>query len=64
MAGHGEGDLVLGRHPSAVATVVERTNRYVTLVGLPEAYNTEQVRRALAAAVTLPEHASLTHLGS
>jgi IS30 family transposase len=54
--GHWEGDLLLGRRPSAVATLVERASRYLTLVALPEGYKAEQVRPALAAAVArLPE---------
>jgi transposase, IS30 family len=54
--GHWEGDLLLGKRPSAVATLVERTSRYLTLVALPEGYKAEQVRPALAAAVArLPE---------
>jgi IS30 family transposase len=54
--GHWEGDLLLGRRPSAVATLVERTSRYLTLVALPDGYKAEQVRPALAAAVArLPE---------
>jgi IS30 family transposase len=55
--GHWEGDLVLGRRPSAVATLVERTSRYVVLVALPFGYKADQVRPALAAAVgRLPAH--------
>jgi IS30 family transposase len=55
--GHWEGDLVLGRRPSAVATLVERTSRFVVLVALPHGYKAEQVRPALAAAVgRLPVH--------
>jgi IS30 family transposase len=54
--GHWEGDLLLGKRPSAVATLVERASRYLTLVALPDGYKAEQVRPALAAAVTrLPE---------
>ena len=54
--GHWEGDLLLGKRPSAVATLVERASRYLTLVALPEGYKAEQVRPALAAAVArLPE---------
>jgi transposase, IS30 family len=34
--GHWEGDLLLGKRPSAVVTLVERASRYVTLVALPE----------------------------
>jgi IS30 family transposase len=54
--GHWEGDLLLGKRPSAVVTLVERASRYLTLVALPDGYKAEQVRPALAAAVTrLPE---------
>jgi IS30 family transposase len=54
--GHWEGDLLLGKRPSAVVSLVERASRYVTLVALPDGYKAEQVRPALAAAVTrLPE---------
>jgi IS30 family transposase len=54
--GHWEGDLLLGKRPSAVATLVERASRYLTLVALPDGYKAEQVRLALAAAVArLPE---------
>jgi hypothetical protein len=49
--GHWEGDLLLGKRPSAVVTLVERASRYVTLVALPDGYKAEQVRPALAAAV-------------
>ena len=56
MPGHWEGDLLLGKRPSAVATLVERASRYLTLVALPDGYKAEQVRPALAAAVArLPE---------
>jgi IS30 family transposase len=54
--GHWEGDLLLGKRPSAVATLVERASRYLTLVALPDGYKAEQVRPALAAGVArLPE---------
>jgi transposase, IS30 family len=55
--GHWEGDLLLGKHPTAVGTLVERTSRYVMLFSLPDGYGAEQVRRALARTiVTLPDH--------
>jgi len=55
--GHWEGDLLLGRHPTAVGTLVERTSRYVMLFPLPHGYGADQVRRALArTVVTLPDH--------
>jgi IS30 family transposase len=54
--GHWEGDLLLGKRPSAVATLVERASRYLTLVALPDGYKAEQLRPVLAAAVArLPE---------
>ena len=54
--GHWEGDLVFGTRPSAVATLVERSTRFVQLVALPTGYTAEQVRPALTTAVQqLPE---------
>lgn len=47
--GHWEGDLVMGKRPSAVATLVERTTRYLRVVALPEGYKADVVRRALTA---------------
>ena len=54
--GHWEGDLVLGKRPSAVGTLVERHSRYVTAVPAARRVTAEQVRPALTAAVArLPE---------
>jgi IS30 family transposase len=54
--GHWEGDLVFGKRPSAVGTLVERHSRYVLLFPLPEGVTAHQVRPALTAAVLgLPE---------
>ena len=61
--GHWEGDLVFGRRPSAVGTLVERHSRYLLLFGLPDGFTAERMRPALTAAVLrLPEqlHRSLT----
>ena len=44
--GHWEGDLVLGKRPSAVGTLVERHSRYVVLFPLPEGFTAERVRPA------------------
>ena len=49
--GHWEGDLVFGRRPSAVGTLVERHSRYGLLFPLPEGVTAHQVRPALTAAV-------------
>jgi IS30 family transposase len=49
--GHWEGDLVLGKRPSAVLTLVERTSRSVLLVALPHGWRANQVRPALVAAM-------------
>jgi IS30 family transposase len=55
--GHWEGDLILGaRHQSAVATLVERSTRYVMLAHLPDGFAAEQAKDALVATIsTLPE---------
>ena len=53
--GHWEGDLVFGRAMTAIATLVERSTRYVMLVALPDGHKAEQVADALAAIIqTLP----------
>ncbi len=55
--GHWEGDLVFGQHMSPVATLVERSTRYLLLVALPGGnHQADAVADALAAAVTtLPQ---------
>lgn len=56
--GHWEGDLVFGKNMSPVATLVERSTRYLLLVGLPGGnHKADVVADALAAAVAqLPQH--------
>src|SRR4029434_2942459 len=49
--GHWEGDLIYGRRPSAVRTLVERRSRYVVLFPLPEGFTAQRMRPALTAAV-------------
>jgi len=46
--GHWEGDLLLGKRPTGIATLVERTSRYTQLVALPDGHKAEPVRLALA----------------
>jgi IS30 family transposase len=51
--GHWEGDLVFGKAMSPVATLVERSTRYLMLVALPGGnHHADAVADALAAAVT------------
>lgn len=54
--GHWEGDLLLGKRPSAVVTLGERASRYLTLVALPEA--TKPSRSALHSPLPLPGYPS------
>jgi IS30 family transposase len=54
--GHWEGDLVFGKRPSAVGTLVERHSRYVVLFPLPNGFTAERMRPELTTAVLrLPE---------
>jgi transposase, IS30 family len=51
--GHWEGDLILGKGGrSAIGTLVERSTRFVMLLHLPDGRGAEQVREAMAAAIT------------
>ncbi|MFE3103678.1 IS30 family transposase [Nocardia tengchongensis] len=54
--GHWEGDLLFGRGMSPVATLVERSTRFLLLVALPEGKRADLVADALAARIlTLPD---------
>jgi IS30 family transposase len=53
--GHWEGDLVFGRSMSPVATLVERSTRFLMLIALPNGHRADTVADALAAKIqTLP----------
>ena len=56
--GHWEGDLVFGKNMTPVATLVERSTRFLMLVAIPDgSHKADVVADALAAAVTtLPTH--------
>ena len=45
--GHWEGDLIVGRHQSAVASLVERVTRYTILVPLPGRRTAKALNQAL-----------------
>jgi IS30 family transposase len=49
--GHWEGDLLLGKRATGIATLVERTSRYTQLVALPGGHRAEPVRDALAQSI-------------
>jgi IS30 family transposase len=54
--GHWEGDLLLGKLPTAIATLVERSTRFCQLVELPEGHSGEAVRDALVKSIgSLPK---------
>ena len=49
--GHWEGDLVFSKHLSSIATLVERSTRYMQMIALPEGHRAELVADALAESV-------------
>ena len=50
--GHWEGDLLLGKLPTGIATLVERSTRYCQLVELPDGHSAEAVRDALVKSIS------------
>jgi IS30 family transposase len=54
--GHWEGDLVFGRRPSAVGTLVERHRPCVLLFPLPDGLTAQRMRPALTAAIQRLPH--------
>lgn len=60
--GDWEGDLITGSHNrSAIATLVDRTSRYLHLIALPDGHGAEAVRDGLITLLrTLPEASRLT----
>jgi hypothetical protein len=51
VSGHWEGDLVFGKRPSAVGSLVERHSCYVLLFPLADGLTAERMRPALTAAI-------------
>jgi IS30 family transposase len=49
--GHWEGDLLFGKRMRAMATLVERTTRFVMLIALPNGHAADVVADALAAKI-------------
>lgn len=56
--GHWEGDLITGAYnKSTIATLVERTSRYLMLVHLPATHDAESVLAGLMSTIpALPKH--------
>jgi IS30 family transposase len=53
--GHWEGDLIMGKRQTSIATLVERSTRYVMLVRLPGGHTADHVRDRLSKKIlTLP----------
>lgn len=54
--GHWEGDLIAGRHNSHIATLVERTTRFVILVKVPSKETTTVIPALIRQIKRLPTH--------